>query len=72
MNYLGRMKNSILRTLLLLSAVTFVICALLLDSESYIPLMGCIISGAYMVLFFYVNDRHYERKFRRLFCEDRW
>ena len=72
MNYLGRMKNSILRTLLLLSAVTFVICALLLDSESYIPLMGCIISGTYMVLFFYVNDRHYERKFRRLFCENRW
>ena len=72
MNFLGRMKNSILRTLLLISAMMFLLCALLLDSESPVPLAGCVISGAYMVLFFYVNDRHYEKMFRRLFCEDRW
>ena len=72
MNFLGKMKNSILRTLLLINAIAFVIFALMLDSESPVPLAGCVITAAYMVLFFYVNDRHYEKKFRRLFCEDRW
>ena len=72
MRFLNKMKNSILRTLLMVSAFTFVFCALLLDSDTYIPLIGCVLSAVYMLLFFYMNDRHYELKFRRLFCENRW
>lgn len=60
MNYL---KNAILRTLELLNAVSFIIFACMVDSESPIPVVICICNFAWLVLFFYVNEDYYNKRF---------
>ena len=49
------MKNNILKGFTFFMAFIFLLSACALDSESYIPVIICVLSGAYLTVFAYVN-----------------
>ena len=56
------MKNFILKTITVIAAFVWVLSAMAFDSEPfYIPVAINVISGAYLILFFYANQIYFWR-----------
>lgn len=50
------MKNLILKTVTWINVVLFLLFACCIDSEgTYVPAIGCLITGAWLALFAYAN-----------------
>lgn len=52
-------KNTILRTITYFCGLLFILSVACLDSESILPFIGCLVSGAWIVLFTYANTWWY-------------
>lgn len=52
---LRKIKNAILKAFTVFMAVLFLVSATAVDSVSNIPMIVCIVTGAYLGLFIYAN-----------------
>lgn len=52
------MKNAVLKTITIISAIVFVLSVIALDSESYVPFYTALVSGLWLLLFAIANQKY--------------